>query len=167
MTRRSNQPSLGAFVGLLVLSFAPRASASASFPEALRSKLELAEVAGPAPGCRICHQDDVGGLKTATKPLGRNLLKAGTVGGSVPSLLAALDSLETQGTDSDRDGTSDVAELRAGTDPNLAATDAGAPPLGDVPLPETGCGLAHAASVPPAWVGLGTALLLLVRRRRR
>jgi MYXO-CTERM domain-containing protein len=159
---------LGALASVLLASFARSATASATFPEALRSKLELAEVAGPAPGCRLCHQDDLGGLKTATKPLGRSLLKAGAAGASVPSLLAALDSLQAGGTDSDRDGTPDIAELKAGTDPNVAVTDPGAPAPGDdIPLPETGCGLVRASSEPSASAALLGAMLFLLRRSRR
>jgi hypothetical protein len=163
------QLRLGALASVLLASFARPAGASATFPEALRSKLELAQVAGPAPGCRLCHQDDLGGLKTATQPLGRSLLKVGAAGASVPSLLAALDSLEAQGIDSDRDGTADIAELKAGTDPNVAPTVPGSSPRGDdIPLPETGCGVAGAPSVPSACVALlGAALWLLRRSRRR
>jgi hypothetical protein len=159
---------LGALPCMLLASFARPAAASATFPEALRGKLELAQVAGPAPGCRLCHQDDLGGLKTATKPLGRSLLKAGAAGASVPSLLAALDSLQAQGTDSDRDGTTDIAELKAGTDPNVAPTVPGSlAPGDDIPLPETGCGLARAPSVPSACAVLLGAVLCLLRRSRR
>lgn len=132
----------------LLWAFTPNAAASAAFPEALRSKLGLSAVAGPPPGCQLCHRDDLGGLGTATKPLGRSLLKAGAMAGSVPSLLAALDRLDAEGTDSDGDGTPDVAELKSGDDPNVPKVTEGTPtpPVEQVPLPQTGCALLPAHS---------------------
>lgn len=160
---------------LSLLLLAPGARASTTFPEALRKQLGLAEIVGPAPGCQLCHRDDAGGLKTATKPLGRALLAAGAQGGSVPSLLDALQSLEQNGSDSDGDGLPDVTELRAGTSPNVfdaVEGGAGASGAGDMPcpvilpLPETGCGFAP-RSAPGGWLSAsGVALLALVRRRR-
>lgn len=171
MTRRSNQLGWSAVACLLLASFARPAGASTTFPEALRSQLGLAEIVAPAPGCRVCHQTDTGGLMTATKPFGRSLLKAGAQAVSVPSLLAALDSLEEQGTDSDRDGTPDIEELRAGTDVNVAsAGDGGAPSslAEEVPLPQTGCALAHATRPEPCtWTSLALVLLWCARRARR
>jgi hypothetical protein len=153
--------------GLLLTALARPADASATFPEALRSKLGLEQIAGPAPGCRLCHQTDVGGIKTATQPLGRSLLKAGATGGSVPSLLAALDALDAQGSDSDRDGSPDIAELEAGTDPNTAEAGAPTSPAEQVPLPETGCGLARSPTREPGWAAFVCALGVLVGRARR
>jgi hypothetical protein len=165
MKYRSNLLPCCALAGLLLAIFARPASASTTFPGALRSKLGLAQIAGPGPGCQLCHQNDVGGLKTATKPLARSLLKAGAMGGSVPSLLAALDLIESQNTDSDHDGTADIAELQAGTDPNVA--EAGTPTGEDIPLPETGCAFARPTTIPGAWAPFIAALLLLARRSRR
>lgn len=114
------------------------ARASASYPEALRKQLELDAIAGAGPGCQLCHKDDAGGVRTATKPFGRAVISAGATGGSIPSLLAALDTLEAQGTDSDGDGEPDIAELRSGTDPNVGM-DGSVPE--EVPPPEVGCGV--------------------------
>ncbi len=160
-------------LGLLLL--APHARASTTFPEALRKELGLAQIAGPAPGCQLCHRDDAGGVKTATKPLGRSLLAAGAQGGSVPSLIEALGTLQRNGTDSDSDGTPDTAELSAGTDPNVFdAVDGGAGASGTegmpcpviLPLPETGCSVRPAPGA--GWLTLaGFVALALVRRRAR
>lgn len=172
MTWRSNQLLGCALASMLLATLARPARASATFPEALRSKLGLEQIAGPAPGCRLCHQTDVGGLKTATQPLGRSLIKAGATASSVSALLAALDVLDQQGTDSDRDGTPDIEELVAGTDPNVASVDGsgGAPPsLAEaVPLPQTGCALARPPSSEPyTWASLVVALVWCARRARR
>lgn len=164
---RQHRLSSGLLAGLLLTGMARSASASSTFPEALRGKLGLAQIAGPAPGCRLCHQTDVGGLKTATRPLGRRLLKAGAVGGSVPSLLAALDALEAEGSDSDHDGAPDISELEAGTDPNTAEAGAPVSPAEDVPLPQTGCALTASPSSAGVWTSLLCALGLLWRVRRR
>lgn len=170
MKPSSRQLRGGVLGGLLLAALASSttpALASTTFPEALRKKLALAEIAGPAPGCRLCHQNDVGGVKTATKPFSRSLQAAGVAGANVPSLLAGLDALDADGTDSDRDGTSDIAELKAGTDPNVALSDDGAPIAEDIPLPETGCALGAAPSTPSAWTALAAALWLTLRRSRR
>jgi hypothetical protein len=162
-------------LGLLLL--APHARASTTFPEALRKELGLAQIAGPGPGCQLCHRDDAGGVKTAIQPLGRSLLAAGAQGGSVPSLLDALETLERNGTDSDRDGVGDIAELRSGSSPNVFdVTEGGAGASGMegmpcpvmLPLPETGCSLRSRSA--PGGAGLtlsGVVLLALVRRRAR
>jgi hypothetical protein len=160
--------SVACLLGLFALSLAPHAAASTTFPEALRGKLGLAELPYPPLGCQLCHQDDKGGLLTATKPFGRSVRKEGAVGGSVPSRLAALKTLEAAGTASDGDGSGDIAELKAGTDPNVALSSTGEPlPMDEIPLPETGCGLAHAGGASPsAWALLQGALWFAVRRRR-
>jgi hypothetical protein len=164
---RSNRLSSGLLACLLLTGLARPARASATFPEALRSKLGLTQLAGPGPGCRLCHQTDVGGLKTATQPFGRSMLKAGATGGSVPSLLAALELLEAEGSDSDHDGTTDIAELDAGTNPNASDGDAQPSPAAQVPLPETGCGFPRSRSTSPPWVAVALAFGWLVRRSRR
>jgi hypothetical protein len=161
--------SAGLACGMLVASIlaAGAASASTSFPDALRKELGLATIAGPPPGCRLCHQDDLGGLNTATKPFGRSLRKAGAMGGAVNSLILALRALDADAVDSDGDGTPDVAELRAGTDPNVSATPGDAPATpDDIPLPETGCTLAAPRALGDVWLLLAGALCALAWRRR-
>jgi hypothetical protein len=170
MKHSSRQIRGGVLGGLFLAAFASSttpALASTTFPEALRKKLGLAEIAGPAPGCRLCHQTDAGGIKTATKALSRSLQAAGVAGANVPSLLAGLEALEADGTDSDRDGVSDIDELEAGTDPNVALSDDGAPIAEDIPLPETGCALGAAPSTSGAWTALAASLWLLARRSSR
>lgn len=158
--------SFSASVVMLALSVTAGARASATFPEALRQKLELDAIVGPGPGCQLCHRDDVGGLKTATKPFARALISAGAVGASVPALLGALETLEADGSDSDEDGTADIAELRAGSDPNVGADGS---TFDDVPLPQTGCGMPRAGvSSQLGWLlALGVVLLSRVRGSSR
>jgi hypothetical protein len=168
--KRSATLATACLLGLSSLALAAPAAASATFPQALRGKLGLAQLPYPPMGCQLCHQNDTGGLRTATKPFGRAVLQGGTAGGSVPSLLAALETLEADDTDSDHDGTSDIAELRAGTDPNVAVSSTGEPvPIDDIPLPETGCAFARprGSSVSALALLLGAALAFGVRGRRQ
>jgi len=162
--RRAFPTVLAACIGLALTSLAPAAFASKTFPEALRKNLGLAQIAGSGMGCQLCHQDDVGGLKTATKPFGRSLSKAGVMGANVPSLLGGLATLDADGTDSDGDGTPDISELEAEQDPNVGAS--GMPAFDDVPLPETGCTLTPQSPRRGAWGLLAVGLLALGRRRR-
>jgi hypothetical protein len=165
---RSQKIAASSLLGLLLALASPPALASTTFPEALRKKLGLEQIAGPAPGCRLCHRDDLGGLKTATKPLARSLLQAGAMGGSVPSLLGALTTLESENTDSDADGIGDIAELKAGTDPNVGLNPDGTPSATEeIPLPETGCTLGAARATSGAWLLLCAACVLLRLRRQR
>jgi hypothetical protein len=153
-----------ALAALSLLAVSSPAAASVTYPEELRKYLELDAVVGPAPGCRVCHQDDVGGLKTATKPVGRALISAGASGGNVPSFLAALEALDSEHTDSDRDGSPDLDELRAGTDPNVAMDSEGTIiPMEEVPLPQTGCALVRSPERTPSTPWL-LALALFARR---
>jgi hypothetical protein len=168
MNHRRRSFRLAAVVGLLGLALAPHATASQAYPEALRAELGLADIVDPPLGCLLCHKDLVGGFMTATKPFGRSVLKAGATGASVPSLRAALQSLEEAGTDSDFDGSADIAELRAGTDPNVAEVGEGEPipQREEVPLPETGCSLSRPPGMGGVWSALVVALFWLARRRR-
>jgi hypothetical protein len=147
-----------ALCALSLLALSNDAAASTTYPEELRKYLQLDAIVGPAPGCRVCHQDDMGGLKTATKPVGRALISAGTAGGNVPSFLAALETLDAEHVDSDRDGSPDLDELRAGTDPNVAMDSEGTIiRMEEVPLPQTGCALALSsgpAPTAPWWLAL-------------
>ncbi len=165
--------SLGLSLALSCL--ASNAAASKTFPEVLRQKLELPKIAGPGMGCQLCHRDDNGGAMTATKPFGRALIQAGVQGANVQSLRSALTKLEADGRDSDNDGTSDIAELKAGTDPNVAAASGAGGSQGegesdsgieDIPLPQTGCSLTPASTLAGAWAPFAIAFALFSRRRR-
>lgn len=122
----------------------------------------------PIPSCTVCHASNAGGFGTVTKSHGISLMDAGLVAGDVGSLTAALDTLASDGTDSDGGGVGDVDELKAGTDPNVAADDDGGGDGdgGDEPLQYGFC-----AASPDEGGGLGVAgglaVGLLAWRRRR
>ncbi|MBL8911351.1 MAG: hypothetical protein JNM17_11720 [Archangium sp.] len=150
---------------ILSALFAFTALASPDYPGEIQTHLGLANI--PPQSCTLCHPGATGS-GTATSPFARALQMNGLTSGNAASLRAALDAMETAGTDSDGDGVGDVAELRAGTNPNVAdqmtGTGGGAGGGGGstVVLPPLtyGCG----ADVSPGLFVL-VALVPLIRRR--
>lgn len=155
-----------AFVGLCVLVaslVAPRARASESYPEAIDRALGT-----PCPpACITCHTRPSGGELTANTLVGISMRRAGLKCCDTSLLFDVLATLEANGTDSDTDGTPDIEELRAGTDPNA--------PEGKlecyVPPEDEGCAISGQRTLERAgsvWTfGSVLALLALGRIRRR
>lgn len=157
-------PIASALGALLVPALA---HASVTYPGELIQHWNLEAVPASPPYCTLCHTTDAGGTGTATTPFGRALVRSGALGNNVPSLDNALDSLEAAANDSDRDGVSDLDELRANMSPNEGEPLPGSEPdpLANVPLPRTGCSVTspdRVGSLSAALVGL---LLLRLRRR--
>lgn len=161
---------------LLVVAAAP-AWATATFPTAIKTKLGLA--AEPPQSCGVCHRNNQLGSGTVTTPFGASMRTAGLSPNNETSLNTALDTLETNMTDSDMDGVPDVTELRNATDPNKAdaVTDGGVGggagggsgggtgggTVEELPPPRYGCG----ANAAPGLLGLAGLLAGLALRRRR
>ncbi len=150
------------FAAVFVLLPARPAHASPTYPGLLQKDLGM-----PCPPpCTVCHQDRNGGLYTVDKPFGATMYMYGLRGQNPDSLHNALKAIEnsTSTIDSDNDGIEDIAELKAGTDPNSSAN-------GSLCAPTYGCG-AHIAPRPHE-SGLGALLaalagfVLLVGMRRR
>jgi hypothetical protein len=108
-------PRAAASLVAVALGFvAFHARASESYPNAIERAL-----ATPCPpDCTTCHTTRDGGELTANTPVGISARRAGLEGGDTSLLLDVLGTLETNRTDSDTDGTPDIDELRAGTNPN-------------------------------------------------
>lgn len=144
----------------LGLALAPRAAASPEYPAKVG---ELLSMECPPP-CTLCHLDVNGGAGTAEKPFAQSMVDAGLVGEDESKIRPALDALQAADVDSDGDGVSDVVELRASNDPNLA---------GDAPIcgPRYGCGarVEPRGSLDPGALALAllAAVVLLASRRRR
>ena len=149
-------------LALSLLCTAGRAAASESYPDDIKRKLRIDELPVAPPSCQLCHKDDEGGMMNIDKPFGLALMRADAKGAHVPSLLAAIDALEADGEDSDGDGTPDVAELRAGSDPNVGRDGSISR---QVPLPQTGCSLPAGAPAPGLAALPLFGLLWLSRRR--
>ena len=99
----------------LALAAAAPALASKEYPADMQAALS----ACATPPCTICHSTAKGGAGTATKPFAITMQNAGLTGSSnAASLQSALQTVEQQGSDSDGDGVTDVAELAQGSDPS-------------------------------------------------
>ena len=92
------------------------AQAVAEFPGQIQSDLALSYQVP----CSVCHIKGNTAASTPITPFALSLRSRG-LAGELSSLSTALARSEADGVDSDGDGTSDIAELRAGTDPNSSA----------------------------------------------
>jgi hypothetical protein len=146
-----------------LLTMASVSLASSPYPEALAN-----DAGAPCiPQCTVCHATNSGGSGTVVMDFGKALMDRGLTGGSNTTLLASsLELLLSDAVDSDGDGTSDVDELTAGTDPNLGGVDICGV---DTISPQYGC-FASAQVAPAAgrwgWLAaVGMALIALRARR--
>ncbi|MFO0597969.1 MAG: thrombospondin type 3 repeat-containing protein [Myxococcaceae bacterium] len=102
---------------------ATTALASADYPGFIQTKYSLAL---PVPqSCSLCHTNGVTGTGTVNTLLGTALRGKGMTSGNTNSVGAALDALEAASSDVDGDGVTDVDELKAGTNPNVAESATG------------------------------------------
>jgi len=143
----------------LVLAFTVLAGGlaygSSIYPPEIRAHLSLSYT----PACTLCHNTPSGGFGTVTTPFGRSMMSRGLVAQNLASLDTALDALAAEHTDSDGDGVSDIDELRAGSDPNVAGG-------GSVTPPTYGCfDVSGQPASPLALLPLALAWLLLRIRR--
>ncbi|MDP1825308.1 MAG: thrombospondin type 3 repeat-containing protein [Archangium sp.] len=152
---------------LLLFLVAVPAWATDTYPAVIQNKYSLAEL--PPELCALCHTNGITGAGTVNTPFGRAVRMRGLVANDTATLNAALDALATESVDSDGDGVTDVAELMAGTSPNVASMGTGGGAGGGggsttvIPPPRFGCG----AAVIPELVFLAALFPLLRRRRAR
>ena len=163
-------------VALLLLVIAAPAFATDTFPATIQTKYGLSDL--PPELCALCHTNGITGSGTVNTPIGRALRMRGLTANNAASLNAALDALATDAVDSDNDGVTDVAELMAGTSPNVANAMTGGGAGGGtgggegggggsviiIPPPKFGCG---AAVVPELLFFAGLVPLLRSRKRKR
>lgn len=150
-----------AVVAALLFAAAP-AAAQGDFPALMRNHLNL----DYAPPCSVCHAKGNTGSGTVVTPFGWSMRAHGLEADAPDSVGTALDALAAAKVDSDGDGISDVDELVAGTDPNVA---------GRVPLPngeQTGYGCGGTAPNPNArgegsFAPLAVVMFFVMRRLAR
>ncbi len=156
--------SIAFFATHIVLLWCAGAQASPTFPDVVKSKLQL----GDAPSCILCHTSPSGGLGTANTPVGEYLRSRGLVAKDTDALGVALSAMVGENHDADADGVADASELTMGTDPNGGAdADPNLPPV------SYGCQVAVDSShvVKHGWlfmmliVGLATLRILGQSRR--
>ena len=94
---------------------APRAQAREALSPEVAAQLSLAYV----PACTLCHSAGAAGGPADT-PFATSMRARG-LSASADSVAPALDSVGRDGVDSDGDGTGDIDELIAATDPNTNA----------------------------------------------
>lgn len=152
--------TLAIVTGLALLVDASPARATPDVRAALETELNL----GYSPGCTLCH-DGTPGPGTATTPFATSMIQRGLTPADTTSVAGAVAAMRADQVDSDGDGQTDIDELIAGQDPNVAggslATDS----------PEYGCGASIADRVYDplgacAALVVSLTLLRLGRRRR-
>jgi hypothetical protein len=140
---------------MILVLLASASWASGTYPDAVATELGMACV----PTCNLCHESALGG-GLAPQPFAMAMKANGLTGGSNTSALTtALDALAADGTDSDEDGTPDVDELAAGSNPNDDSAFCGE---AAVPGPTYGC--FNTAGVAPGALGVLVGLAALLRR---
>jgi len=155
--------SLVTFASMLTASADARGTEE--FPGTIRYHLRL----DYDPPCSICHENGMVGVGTVRTPFGMSLRLRGLAAEQDDSLTVALDALDKEQVDSDRDGVTDIAELKTHTDPNRY----GALPLDQANEPVYGCGgtvarSRNGADAPAATMVMGlVAAALWARRRKR
>lgn len=148
---------------------ASAALATPTFPGLMETELGMA---GPPVGvCAVCHLNGLTTADAVTTPFARAMRMNGLMPNNDDSLKAALIAIEMANTDSDMDGCTDIAELKAmpdPTNPNRAGdcggstdggTGGGTATIGPI---RYGCG----ANSVPGMLGLVGILAMLTRRRR-
>lgn len=149
--------TLGSVVVAILLTAAPPAAATPTFPARIAAELELAN----APQCSLCHEGATQ-KGTVITPFGTSMRSRGLVAYDEASLANALLALEGEGTDSDGDGVGDIEELRQEADPNVG--EGGEAAI----IPEYGCSAGLRGGSASSWGTSGAAFLLsLVALARR
>jgi hypothetical protein len=105
-----------AIAAIAALSWGSLAQAKSEFPSEIQSDLVLTYQVP----CSVCHVKGNTASSTVDTPMALSLRERG-LSGDRQSLVSAFLQLKIDGVDSDGDGTSDVAELHDGTDPNSSA----------------------------------------------
>jgi hypothetical protein len=141
------------------------ASASEIFADTIKMVLAMP---GPKPPCVTCHDTELGGSKMVSQPFGRRVVGYGLTAGDVQTLTGILGRMRESREDTDKDGMSDIDEIKAGRSPNV--NDITGKPPDDYPPPVYGCrssGARRDVTLPNGGWTIAMAGLLLARWLRR
>jgi hypothetical protein len=106
--------ALALLPALALLASSSMSTASLLFPNELKTHWSISKLPPSAgqDGCLLCHTKDSGGVGTATRLFAQKLrTKYDLSAGDLGSLDSALDRIEKNADDSDRDGVSDYDEI--------------------------------------------------------
>ncbi|QQR91134.1 MAG: hypothetical protein IPJ88_05215 [Myxococcales bacterium] len=136
--------------------------ATPNFPGVIQNDLDLPY----EPECALCHGHGEGGGDTANTPFALTLKSRGMVPYNTYSLTSALDSIAQDEVDTAGDGTPDIEDLQAGSDPSVPQDGGELPPSPE--LPEYGCSVSHPQTPLPSelFYTLPLLALLLIRRKK-
>ena len=101
-------------VGIVALCLAAPVQAAPDFPFEMYRLLKTPTI----PSCVLCHASSAGGNGTITTPFGNAMYVRGLDAQNLSSVNEALLVMQSEAVDSDSDGTTDLDELVAGSDPN-------------------------------------------------
>jgi hypothetical protein len=150
---------------MFVLLSTSSAQAVAIFQTTVQSTLAL----DYAPDCILCHDDENGGPTTVNRPVGRTVMRTyGLVAYDTQALIVILGKMRDARDDSDKDGISDIDELKAHTNPNVN-NDTGEEPE-DYPPPTYGCDASGGRAGTPrtgGWAAMATGGMALLWLRAR
>jgi len=158
------------FAALFVALFvSASARATAEFPALIQQHLNITCTDGgtATPDCIICHQNDNGGLGTATRPFGAWMKSNGLSAFNDSELETLLDKAKSEGVDTNCDGIPDIIELE---DCDWPALETSGDACGDAGTSSAvtilyGCSAAPNAASPsgdplPASAAIGVAFAL-------
>lgn len=142
------------------------AEAREEFPAQIATDLGLANPVRDSPPCSLCHLYGKTGGDTLVTPFAWAMRARGLTG-SGRSLTEALARVGADRVDSDGDGAIDVDEIKAGADPNSAASIPTPTTTTPVPDPQLGCAIAGRGQAGGTGLSalLAAALVWLWRRR--
>ncbi len=149
---------------LTFISLSPSlARATEEFPPVITGELGLDYL----PDCGLCHVKGNTGSGTAKTPFALAMKERGLQPEDAVSVRSALMDLDKDGVDSDGDGSTDIEELMAGTNPN-SPSDGATVRIGDDP--QYGCSVRGSSAgdpkgLPLLYVLAGLVVFALLRAR--
>ncbi len=163
------------FLAVLLAGFfaTSRAHATAEFPSVIQSHFNITCTDGgiATPDCIICHQNDNGGLGTATRPFGAWMKSNGLTPFNDSELDTLLDKANAANIDTNCDGIPDITELQSCDWPALETLGTACGDDAGTSIPVTvyyGCQASPALPASAAIsISFGLVALIVFARRKK